>query len=38
MKLEFKKKERMGLETIFPTPFTCGIGIEMILIYFEKSN
>jgi hypothetical protein len=27
-------QKRMGLETIFPSSFMCGIGTEMILIYF----
>lgn len=29
-----RKKKRMGLESIFPSPFMCGIGTEIILIYF----
>jgi hypothetical protein len=29
-----QEKKRMGLQTIFPSPFMCGIGTEMILIYF----
>ncbi len=29
-----QEKKRMGLESIFPSPFMCGIGTEIILIYF----
>jgi hypothetical protein len=32
--IRMQEKKRMGLETIFPSPFMCGIGTKMILIYF----
>jgi hypothetical protein len=36
--IRMQEKKRMGLETIFPSPFMCGIGTKMILIYLKKSN
>jgi hypothetical protein len=32
--IEIQENKRMGLETIFPSPFMHGIGTGMILIYF----